>query len=97
MSVPTSSWNTQASSELMWYLESGASHYVSLDLAILASLQSYNGYDKLLISKDECLTISSVGFNSFDTETFPKKTFILHNIFLVSHIAKIFIECVKIA
>lgn len=88
ISSPSSPWDLVASSELVWYLDSGGSHHVTTNLANLASSQTYNAGEKLLVGNGNSLTIENISSNLFEAKTIPRKSLWLHNILHVPHIAK---------
>ena len=44
-----------------WIIDSGASHHVTMDLAILALHESYIAFDRFLIGDGTCLSIANTG------------------------------------
>lgn len=65
-----------------WFLDTGAMHYVTLDLASLHQFEDYYGYDQLHIGNSKGLPIAHSGNIS------PSKKFHLNNVLYVPSITK---------
>lgn len=55
----------------VWYLDTDASHHVTLDLASLYISDEYKGKDKLIASNGTRLPIFHIGYSSMKTHAMP--------------------------